>query len=74
MSRASRNLQIGDRVTTDFNRTWSEHVIIERMQPAITGSGIAFRVAPIIKGSTGDWIDADWFEPVAVKEGSESNG
>ncbi len=73
MSRASRNLQVGDRVTTDFNRTWSEHVIVERMQPARTGSGIAFKVEPFVKGSTGDWIDADWFEP-AVQEGSESNG
>lgn len=73
MSRASRNLQIGDRVTTDYNRDWSEHVIVERMQPSRTGSGIAFKVEPFVKGSTGDWMDADWFEP-AVQEGSESNG
>jgi hypothetical protein len=62
MIRASRNLQIGDRVTTDFNRAWSEHVIIERKEPAVTSSRIAFKVEPIVKGSTGDWMDAGWFE------------
>jgi len=71
MIRASRDLQIGDRVTTDYNRDWSEHVIVERMQPARTGSGIAFKVEPFVKGSTGDWMDADWFEPASTKKGAD---
>jgi len=74
MSRASRNLQVGDRVTTDFNRAWSEHVITQRVDLPGSTSGIGFYVTPLVPGSTGGPMCSDWFEPVAVKEGSESNG
>ncbi len=75
MSRASRKLQIGDLVTTDFNRnTISQHLIVERKEPADTGSGIAFKVHPVIPRSSGGWIDADWFEPVVDQEGVDAQG
>lgn len=74
MSRASRNLKVGDRVTTDFSRNITEHEIIERIKLPNSSSGVGFYVRPIVPGSTGGPICSDWFETVARKEGSESNG
>lgn len=63
MSTASRKLDVGAKVFTDFSRNITHHTIIDRSTTERTGSGISFRVTPNVPGSTGGWIDADWFEP-----------
>ena len=63
MSAASRMLQVGDKVTTDFSRRITQHTITERTDNVNTSSRIGFKVKPIVPGSTGDWMCADWFEP-----------
>lgn len=69
MSRVSRSLQAGASVTTAFSRRFTEHTIIERCGDRSAGhsqSGIMFLVAPVVPGSTGGWMDADWFEPATT--------
>ena len=68
MSRASRKLQVGAKVYTDFSVRITKHTITERLDPSTSQSRVSFKVTPIVPGSTGDWIDSDWFEPVATKE------
>lgn len=68
MSKASRALQVGARVTTNYSKRLTEHAIIDRSEQEVCGSGVAFRVAPIVPGSSGEWMCADWFEPVGAKE------
>jgi hypothetical protein len=68
MSRASRKLQVGAEVVTDFTRRGlTRHTITERLAPATSQSGVLFKVMPIVPGTTGDWIDADWFEPFGAQ-------
>lgn len=74
MSRASRELQVGARVTTDFSGRITEHEIIERIDGTCGTSGIGFYVRPIVPGGTGGWLDADWFEPVAGAKGGDAVG
>jgi hypothetical protein len=62
MSRESRLLQPGAMVNTDFSGKWTAHKIIERGEFR-SQSGVGFRVAPIVPGSTGGLMDADWFVP-----------
>lgn len=65
MSKASRKLQVGAAVVTDFSGKLSQHKITERKE-GTSQSGIMFRVIPCVKGSGGkmQWLDADWFEPI----------
>lgn len=63
MSAASRVLKVGDKVTTDFSKRITKHTIAARRDDINTSSRIAFKVVPIVPGSTGDWMCADWFEP-----------
>ena len=64
MSAASRQLQVGAAVYTDFSGKITYHTIIERTSQRFQSqSGIGFRVTPLIHKSGGGWIDADWFEP-----------
>ena len=60
-----RYLHAGDMALTDYNSNGMTRVmIVERKAPAISGSGILFRVSPSLKGGTeNSWYDADWFEP-----------
>jgi hypothetical protein len=77
MSRASRKLQVGAEVVTDYSRRLTRHAIIERSDDRSNGhsqSGIMFRVSPIVPGSTGDWIDADWFEPFGAQVPAHTKG
>ncbi len=62
-----RNLQPGDKATTDYNKGLITHVEIrERREEPGTQSGIQFRVFPVLHGGyPSTWYDADWFEPVA---------
>lgn len=61
MSLASRQLDIGAHVSTDYDRgRQSIHSIVARKVDAGSTSGVVFRVLPDLGG----WIDADWFEPV----------
>ena len=61
MSLASRQLDIGAHVSTDYNHgRQSIHSIVARKMDAHCQSGVMFRVLPDLGG----WIDADWFEPV----------
>lgn len=60
MSLASRQLDIGAHVSTDYNHgRQSIHSIVARKLDAGSTSGVVFRVLPDLGG----WIDADWFEP-----------
>lgn len=64
MSAASRKLDVGARVTTDFSKRITTHTIITRMAPATSQSGVLYKVSPPVPGAGDDaWIDADWFEP-----------
>lgn len=80
MSKASRQLQVGARVFTDYTRGITEHTIIDRCDDGSEGhsqSGVMFRVAPIVRGSSGGWMCADWFEPLpeaAAIQQEKSNG
>jgi len=61
MSLASRQLDIGAHVSTDYDHgRQSIHSIVARRLDAGSTSGVVFRVLPDLGG----WIDADWFEPV----------
>ena len=71
MSNASRALQVGAKVTTDFSGGITEHKIIERTERACFQGGVGFRVRPVPKGSTGDFMSADWFEPVRRAKAGE---
>jgi hypothetical protein len=62
VSKASRKLQVGARVVTDFSKRFTAHTITERLAPATSQSGVLFKVSPIVPGSDGGWIDSDWFE------------
>lgn len=66
MSKDSRELQVGARVVTDYSKRFTAHTITERLAPATSQSGVLFKVTPIVPGSTGGWIDADWFELAAA--------
>lgn len=60
MSHASRQLDIGAHVSTDYDHgRQSIHSIVARKLDAGSTSGVVFRVLPDLGG----WIDADWFEP-----------
>lgn len=64
------NLQEGDKVCTDYSGRMTVHTIIERCDDRSHGhsqSGIMFRVAPLVRGSSGGWIDAAWFVPFGAK-------
>lgn len=77
MSRASRALQVGAKVFTDYSGRHTEHQIIDRCDDRSEGhsqSGIMFRVAPIVPKSSGAWMDADWFEPVARQAALPAQG
>lgn len=64
MSAASRQLQVGACVTTDFSKRRTTHTISARMAPATCQSGVLYQVEPAVPGArAGAWIDADWFEP-----------
>lgn len=71
MSKQSRLLQVGDKVTTDYcyigwGRQVPIYTIVARKIGASSQSGIVFKVEPRVPRSGGDvWMDADWFEPVA---------
>ena len=63
----ARNCQVGDKVTTDFDKDRSgitEHVIIKRKLMCPSQPGVCFKVSPPIRLAGHDWIDADWFKPV----------
>lgn len=61
MSLASRQLDIGAHVSTDYDHgRQSIHSIVARKVDAHCQSGVMFRVLPDLGG----WMDADWFEPV----------
>lgn len=65
MSRASRNLQPGTMVETQYSGAWTGHMIAERRE--IRPGKVLFRLVPIVPKSTADWMDADWFRPVYRK-------
>ena len=69
MSKASRALQVGARVTTNFSGKVTEHEIIERIDATWGSSGVGFYVHQIVPGGTDEWLDADWFEPAPALEG-----
>lgn len=71
MSKASRKLQVGDSVVTDFARSITVHTITERLAPATSQSRVLFKVTPVVSGSTGGWMDADWFEPHSPAGGKD---
>lgn len=74
MSRASRKLQVGAEVVTDFTcRGLTRHTITKRLAPATSQSRVLFEVSPIIPGTTGGWIDADWFEPAPAATGQSDS-
>jgi hypothetical protein len=68
MSRTSRMLQVGAKVTTDFSGRLTEHEIIERAENVNSTSRIGFHVRPPVPKSTGGWLDADWFEPAPGRQ------
>jgi hypothetical protein len=70
MSKASRQSQVGDQVSTDFSGKITEHRITERFEasPRTSQSGVMFKVSPAVPRSSGDPIDADWFEPSPSQE------
>lgn len=73
MSLASRNLNPGDWVTTDYNTRTDHAGRAERAQIVAVDrerrygnsqSGVMFQVCPALKNNTPDsWFCADWFEP-----------
>lgn len=65
MSAESRKLQEGDLVTTDFSRLCKGMTfrIVKRYEAQASHSTIMFMVVPMVPGSNGTPIDADWFEP-----------
>lgn len=63
MSVASRKLQPGARVVTDFSGRLTVHTITERLENQNSTSRIMFAVQPVVPKSTGGAICADWFEP-----------
>lgn len=77
MSHASRQLEAGDRVCTDFDNPGSGqtiHVIAARKITPNTQSGVSFRVLPNPRKASPDaWIDADWFEPARGYEQLEDD-
>lgn len=66
MSKAGRELQIGDECTIDYqlNGKPTKHKIVARMDNSKSQSGVSFLVVPDVPRSSGGWIDADWFEPI----------
>lgn len=71
MSTASRKLEVGARVVTNYTNKLTAHTIIDRCDDRSQGysqSGVMFRVAPIVPGTSGQWMDADWFERMGAKE------
>jgi hypothetical protein len=65
MSFSSRRLDVGAAVYTDFSGKITHHKITAVVVPTWSTSGIGFHVTPLVPKSSGDWIDADWFEPAA---------
>lgn len=65
MTSASKDLQVGDRVTTDFSGKVTHHEITERETTVFCSSGVAFKVRPTIpkSGGPGSWLDSRWFKP-----------
>lgn len=66
MSRAGRNLQVGDYATTDFNGPGKPTLVqvIERIDGQRSQSGILLAVTPLLRnGDSDSRYDADWFEP-----------
>ena len=74
MSLASRALQGGARVMTDFSGRITEHEIVERIDGTYSTSGIGFYVRPNVPGGTGEWLDADWFEPAPMQQPDQGGG
>jgi hypothetical protein len=70
MSAESRKLQEGDLVTTDFSRLCKGIVfrIVKRYEGQASLSTVTFFVSPIVPGSNGMALDADWFEPAINEE------
>lgn len=60
-----RNLQPGDKATTDYNKGLITKVEIrERREQPGTQSCVQYRVFPALHGGyPSTWYDADWFEP-----------
>ena len=66
MSPIGRELQAGDKATTDWNGvgTVTHVTIVRRVDNFPSGSRIAFQVTPRLKNCQAhDLLDADWFEP-----------
>lgn len=66
MSRAGRELQVGDYGLTDFNGKGRivRVRILERIEGQQCQSGILFKVKPILaNGDEDSRYDADWFWP-----------
>ncbi|HYD58904.1 MAG TPA: hypothetical protein VEC35_01020 [Noviherbaspirillum sp.] len=61
--KAARNSQVGDKVCTDFSGRLTVHTIVDRRDGWQSQSRIGFKLSPIVPGSQGSWIDADWFVP-----------
>lgn len=63
MSDASRRLEPGALVTTDFSGRLTRHTILLKYK-GVSQSGILFEVHPPVPKSGNGGICADWFEPV----------
>jgi len=68
MSKAGRQLQIGDMCETSFSGKVTQHKIVRRMDGSKSQSGVMFVVEPTVPKSGGGWFDADWFEPLNNKK------
>lgn len=62
MSAASRLLQPGAMVVTDFSGRRTTHKILLRYR-GVCQSGVLFEVHPPVPKSNNEGICADWFEP-----------
>ena len=65
MSKAGRNLQVGDEALTDYGGRGLTLVrIVKRLDGTCSQSGICFQVWPALDRFDPDArYDADWFEP-----------
>lgn len=62
MSVASRLLEPGAMVTTDFSGRLTSHKILLKYR-GVSQSGVLFEVHPPVPKSNNQGICADWFEP-----------
>jgi len=74
MSIASRKLQVGATVVTDFSGRITQHTITDRNGRASSQSRVLYKVEPVVPKSSGGWIDADWFESAGDNDGEQSGG